>query len=377
MLLSYGAKNFFCFKEWVIIDLAFNSKVPKEISQGHSAALSMCLKGGNASGKTNALKIITFLAKFCTNSFSEKPDEPIDVDTFFGNKEPTDFFVHFTIKEIEYFYELSIVAEGVISEKIFKKETRKTLVFHREKETIKKNLLSDSKNINIRKNASYISIIKQFEIKEFEPFYSFFYLIFSNIDELGNLRIPRSHSNTSKFYSEHKDSLAFTKKYLEKFDTGISDVEIDSYKDSDSEEQYFPIFTHKITGANKTLLYHNQSSGTKSLYSVLRIYYAALTKGSLLILDEFDINLHPDILPHLVELFEDKETNPQNAQIIFSTHNTDIIDLMGKYRTYLFNKKNGECFGYRLDELSANVLRNDRSIAPIYKSGKIGGVPKI
>jgi len=376
MLLSYGAKNFFCFKEWVIINLAFNSKVPQDVSHGQNAALSLCLKGGNASGKTNALKILVFLSEFCANSFNEKPDAEIHIDTFFNNKEPTEFYIHFTIGEIEYFYELSLTAEGVISEKIFKKEQRKTLVFHRTKETIQKNLISDAKDFPVRKNASYISTLKQFEINAFEPFYNFFNCIFSNIDDFGNITIARTHGNTSKFYSEHKDYLDFTKKYLERFDTGIIGLEISTYKKDNAEVEYFPLFFHK-GGHKQPLLYYNQSSGTRSLYNILRLYYAVLKSGSILVLDEFDINLHPDILPHLVELFENKETNPKNAQLLFSTHNTDIIDLMGKYRTYLFNKKDGECFSYRLDEMSADILRNDRPISPIYKSGKIGGVPKI
>lgn len=379
MLLSFGAKNFFCFKEWVEISLALNSKVPPEISQGMDATLTLCLKGGNASGKTNALKILSFLSFFCTNSFNLKPDEPIPYATFFDNELQSDFFVEFEADSIKYLYELTITKNIVISEKIYKKDKRSTLVFSRSKNMIKRNTLTKQKtNLLIRNNASVISTFKQLEIKEFDPFYNFFNNIKSNVTYFGLVdKNQEESSKLSEFYINNAEYLEFTTEILRKFDTGISDVKIETYKDSDNKLQYFPLFIHNLPDATRTLLFHSQSSGTKSLFNVLAIYYLTLKIGGILVLDEFDITLHPDILPHLVAMFESSETNPHNAQLLFSTHNNDIIDIMGKYKTYLFNKENGESFCYRLDELKDNIIRNDRPISPLYKSGKIGGIPRI
>lgn len=94
-------------------------------------------------------------------------------------------------------------------------------------------------------------------------------------------------------------------------------------------------------------------------------------------LDEFDIYLHPLILPALLNLFIDEKFNKKNSQLIFTTHNSQIMDIIGKYRTVLLNKEDGESYGYRLDEIRGDLVRNDRPISPIYNSGKIGGVPKI
>lgn len=379
MLLSFGAKNFFCFKEWVEISLVLNSKVPPELSKGMEATLALCLKGGNASGKTNALKILSFLSYFCTNSFNLKPEDKIPFSTFFENESPSEFFVEFEIDAIKYLYELVITNNIVVSEKIFKKEKRNTLVFFRNKNIIKKNTLTKHKtNFLVRNNASIISTSKQLEIKEFDQFYTFFNNINSNVTYSGLVDKNREeYSKISEFYFSHKDYLEFTIEMLKKFDTGISDVQIKSYKDSDDNTQYFPLFTHNLPDSKPTLLFHTQSSGTKSLFNILVIYYLTLKIGGILVLDEFDITLHPDILPHLVEMFENIDTNPRNAQLLFSTHNSDILDIMGKYKTYLFNKENGESYCYRLDELKDNIIRNDRPISPLYKSGKIGGIPRI
>ena len=75
--------------------------------------------------------------------------------------------------------------------------------------------------------------------------------------------------------------------------------------------------------------------------------------------------------------FDDEKTNPNNAQMVFSTHNTDILDYMGKYRTVFINKESSESYGYRLDEIPGDIIRNDRLVSPVYKSGKIGGVPRL
>jgi hypothetical protein len=76
-------------------------------------------------------------------------------------------------------------------------------------------------------------------------------------------------------------------------------------------------------------------------------------------------------------LFLDPETNPNNAQLLFTTHDSEILNGLGRYRTYLVNKVDNECFAYRLDEIPGDILRNDRPILPAYNEGKIGGIPKL
>ena len=381
MLLSFGAKNFFCFKEWVEISLEFNSKVPLEISKGVDTALTLCLKGGNASGKTNAIKILSFLNYFCISSFvGIKPHEEIDFSTFFHNDDPSEIFVEFTIDKINYLYELVLTKKAVVSEKITKKDKRKTIIFLRSKNIIKKNSIFTKKDLILRSNASIISIANQHQIEEIEPFFIFFMKIATNVSYLGtDINYDDEYRKDSEFYAKHKDYLDFAIKNLKKLDTGISNIEIKSFKDDkdDSKEKFYPVFTHDSSSKENKLLFHEQSSGTKSLFHLLREYHLVLKTGGVLLLDEFDLTLHPDMLPYLVEMFENKDSNPQKAQLIFSTHNCDIIDTMSKYKTYLFNRENGECYCYRLDELKDGIIRNDRPITPLYKSGKIGGIPKI
>jgi AAA15 family ATPase/GTPase len=380
MILKFGTKNFFSFKNWMEIDFTFNDKVAKEFRSVSNVARVMCLKGANASGKTNALRALSFLRSFCTDSFNEKPDANLNIDAFFYNDQPTDFFVEFRNKGIDFTYEVQLTNKVILSEKISRKEKRKVVVLHRINNQIIKNVLYDSKReIILRGNASVISTAKQYEIKELDVIYDFFANISVNVGYLGFKHDFLDENMLAAFYNDRPDVLEFVKKKLSQFDTGIKNIEINDYTNNKNEKIYFTIFHHfgENIDDDNMLLYHCQSSGTKSLFLYLAIYYLTLNSGGVLVLDEFDINLHPAMLPHLINIFEDPQENPLGAQLLFSTHNADVIDLMGKYRTYLFNKEKGESYCYRLDELDPSILRNDRSITPIYKSGRIGGIPQI
>ena len=90
MLFGYGAKNCWCFKDWLDIDLRLNGNVPKDISLGYNFATILGFKGANASGKTNALKVFAFIADFATNSFLYPVEDEILFDSFFSNEDASE-----------------------------------------------------------------------------------------------------------------------------------------------------------------------------------------------------------------------------------------------------------------------------------------------
>jgi len=382
MILKYGVSNFFCFNEGIEISFELNSNCPKSISNGKPFTNIICVKGANASGKTNALKILAFFSNFCCDSFSKKPDEQIIFNTFFNSKEHTNFFVDFLIDSVGYRYELVLTNDSILSEKIFRKNKRVTLIIERKGNNII-NAINEFKEVGIikklRSNASLISTANQYEISCMKPIYYFFSMIYTNMNSYGSeISLPTDTiSLISKLYHHRPTVFEFIKKIIRICDLGIDDIIIESEKDSEGQDTFFPIFFHRHQGQKKRLNYYAQSSGTQSLFIYLFRYKLALETGGVLILDEFDINLHPHILPVLLKLFTDSETNPKDSQLIITTHNDQIMEYMGKYRTILIAKEDNESYAYRLDEIPGDILRNDRPISPIYNSGKIGGVPKI
>jgi hypothetical protein len=383
MILEFSIRNFFSFKETSTISFKLPSHCPEEISAGLDVSKVICLKGKNASGKTNILKAVSFLSSFCTDSFTNlQPDSLIPVDSFFDNEEPSEFQIEFQTDNANYIYELEVTERDVIRETLYRKVARKTKLLERSKNKLSylSKELSSLRLIKLRNNVSVLSAYKNYELddlKAIDDVLSFFSKIHSNVSYVGlRTQLPDVNDMSKVFFDAPNELLAFVKEIIMDCDTGVVNIEI--YENKNEEEiSYYPFFIHDVNGENFPVAFHTESSGTKALFLQLARYKYALMVGGLLCLDEFDINLHPHILPKLIDLFLDPVSNKKGAQFIFTTHNTDIMEVLGRYRTYLVEKFDNSSFAYRLDEIPGDILRNDRPITPVYNSGKIGGVPKL
>jgi AAA15 family ATPase/GTPase len=119
-----------------------------------------------------------------------------------------------------------------------------------------------------------------------------------------------------------------------------------------------------------------ESSGTKQLFVLLKSILSALVNGGAVIIDEFDVNLHPEIVLSLFNLFIDPEINSNNAQLLFSTHSHLVLSRLDKYQIVLVEKnENGMSESWRLDEVTG--VRADDNYFSKYIAGAYGAVPKI
>jgi len=380
MLLEFGARNFYSFKEGFEVSMRLGDSCPNKISKGKSYANVLAIKGANASGKTNVLKVFWFLKYFILDSFNQKPSEDLFFDSFFNNSKPTDIYIIFLDNKIEYRYELKITTKKILSETLYRKDKRDTKIIERKNNKIIFRI-DEFRTLDIMKlrdNASLVSTANQYAIDEIKIIYNLFEKFVSNVLPLGRDNYFFGKDETSKFYFNNQRVFQFVKNILAISDTGIKDISIEKDKNMITKEiTYYPLFHYDINAKNNFLLFENQSSGIQALFLQLGLYKTVLDIGGVLILDEFDINLHPDLLPMLIDFFDDEEKNPNNAQLIFTTHHTDIMDKLGKYRVVLVNKEDNESYLYRLDEIQGDILRNDRSIVQKYKEGKIGGKPRL
>jgi len=377
MLLGFGAKNFYSFKEGFEVNLKLGSGCPKDISKGRNYANIIAVKGANASGKTNVLKALSFISDFATNSFAYKTDIDIPFDNFFKNDESTHLYITFMDSDTTYKYEVELNNKKVISEIIYKKNVIVIKRVENKLEKVSKEF-EDIKIVKLRDNASIISTARQYDSISTINIYFLLMNIISNVDSNGLQEQFIKHTGASNYYKHNENHFTFVKEVLQKSDTGIFDIRIEEDENKETKVvTYFPLFDYKVNSKIKTLTYNQQSSGVKLLFKQLTAYKLVLDNGGVLVLDEFDINLHPDLLPALIDFFDNPEKNPKGAQLIFTTHNTEIIDNLKKYRVVLVNKEENESFLYRLDEISDSILRNDRPLTPLYNSGKIGGKPKL
>ena len=381
MLLEFGARNFFSFREGFSVSFEVDGNCPKNISKGKPYVNVIGLKGANAAGKTNVLRALSFIRYLCTESYSSAPRSEIPFASFFGNTEETGLFCRFSIDNIAYLYEVELTKNEIISEKLSVDESD-TILFERQngKITITNNECKELEHLRLRNNVSVIHSAKQAEINSINKFFSFFNNIITNVTDYGLSKFLIDSSMICKDYRENPQLFEKVKKILKVADLGISDVKIGRSMAPTGQIEYYPVFVHDVNGKSYPVVAWYESTGTLKLFYDLALYYKALERGGVLLLDEFDINIHPALLPMLMDLFESDDKNPKNAQMIFSTHDTAVMDRLGKYRTYLVNKQNNESFGYRLDEIPGDILkgdlRNDRPISQWYRKGKLGGVPQ-
>ncbi|MCK5682783.1 ATP-binding protein, partial [bacterium] len=245
MLIKFGARNFCSFKEGVEVsfELPSNSKLKSVSDYSHA----ICVKGANGSGKTNVLKILSFLRTFCCDSFNKKPDDDIYIDSFFSNDQVIEVYIEFEIDKVKYRYELALTRKEIKYEKLSKKIRRSVLVIERLNNKIEKcvEYYKSVNQIKLRSNASFISTANQYEINELSVIYNFFSFISSNVHALGFYDYQPDLSYVSKLYSYNEVLFDFAKRVIKKCDLGIDDIVINKRIDANGKEIYYPIFYYQ------------------------------------------------------------------------------------------------------------------------------------
>jgi AAA15 family ATPase/GTPase len=121
----------------------------------------------------------------------------------------------------------------------------------------------------------------------------------------------------------------------------------------------------------------NESEGTRKLIYLAGPLIDTLKHGKVLFIDEFDARLHPLITHQIISLFNSNNTNPNNAQLIFATHDTNLLSnrLFRRDQIWFAEKdKLGATHFYSLVEYK---VRNDASFEKDYIRGKYGAIPFI
>ncbi|EGM71396.1 AAA family ATPase [Shewanella sp. HN-41] len=391
MIRCFGFSNFTSFKEGVEVSFEFDGKTPENIKNSEILSTVIGIKGANGSGKTNILRALSFLSYFCTagaressnKNKNERKSLKIAADSFFDNDNLIQFYIDFVKNEKNYTYEVDIKSGLIHRELISRKASRSQILIERKSNKIIQCLKSfeEFKNFELQRNTSILEMLNTYKFKnnvsELRLIHDFFNEMIINVNYNGYHDLSFDLSKESEDFFNEKERFEFVKEVIKISDQSVIDIDIVKAKNPEGEDIYFPVFLHKYEDKTKPLPFNQQSDGTKKLFSVLSAYFSILRTGGVLALDEFDIHLHAMILPVIIELFLNKDINLFGSQFIFTSHNTEIIDTLGKYRTFLVNKEDSESYGYRLDEIQGSMIRNDRPITPLYMEGKIGGIPVI
>ncbi len=131
----------------------------------------------------------------------------------------------------------------------------------------------------------------------------------------------------------------------------------------------------KKNGDEVTLALSKESEGTQRLIAIISVVLAALFSGSILVADEIDVSLHSAVLRTVVSIFTDRIYNSSNAQLICSSHNTDLLDApyIRPDEIAVFEKTGKK--GSRIERLSDKGVTKMRRIREKYLAGYFSGVP--
>jgi hypothetical protein len=404
MIHSFSCKNFYSFKELTKIDFTVNEQAPKNDGYFNGALDTRLSKietviGPNASGKTNLLKILPFLKWLIIGSFNAVPNAPLPIKPFlFGSKEnkSTELSVTFEIKGDIYIYQFILNDKRIVSEelkvknKTAEKVTAKKIFSRQWSEDSGKYELEDKKfnlpkgfSNSLRDNASIISVASRFNHKESLKIFNFWQSVETNVIEagwIGDHLLPNANKQLIEafdFFSE-KENYQIKKeaeKLLSQFDLGLDSFEIKKEKKEDGLSINVRM-AHSFGNEKEYIPMQYESSGTKQLFVLLKTILLVLANGGVAVLDEFDVNLHPEIVLSLFDLFVQPETNPKNAQLLFSSHSHQVLSKLDKYQIVLTEKnEKGESEAWRLDDVTG--VRADDNYYSKYIAGAYGAVPKL
>jgi len=345
---------------------------------------SAVVMGANASGKSNVIKAFDFFKNYLIDSFkSLQAGEEIGVEAFRLNtessKSPSSFEMIFIIADNQYRYGMDVSREAVHSEWLYRKACRKRAkeveLFYREGEDIKVHtsftIAADLVNRKmIRKNALLLSAAAQFN----DP------TAVQIINWLNGTTIL-SCSDEERMWDmavSHLDDMVMRQRIVEfsKFaDLGIEDIEKSDNHILSRHLQYDA--EGAIRGDAVFPFQSMESEGTIKYFSMAYPIIKALDTGTRLIIDEFDSKLHPVLTNRIISLFNSRETNPRNAQLIFTAHDTNLLSSGLFRRDQIWFTQKDRFGATSLYSLSDYKVRSDASFERDYLSGKYGATPII
>ena len=168
-------------------------------------------------------------------------------------------------------------------------------------------------------------------------------------------------------------------------DLGIDDVQIDEFEADPAEPQRTRPETrkrlrllHRVADQHLAFDLDDESAGTQTWFNLIGPTLAALRNGQVLLFDEIDASLHPRLSARLLELFQDPVTNPSGAQLIFTTHDTSLLNHLNRDEVWLTEKgSDGATKLTALAEFGGDKVRQSMNLERAYLQGRFGAVPEL
>ncbi len=347
MLIEFKVSNYRSIAEEQIISFvpASNQKdYPDNIitSGKYKSLNAIALYGANASGKSNILKAMDLLRTLLAtsvqpNSTAKLPYQPFLLKESYKNL-PTKLEITFILNENRYRYIIEYNRIKIVAEYLYRKNLgREVVLFARENGIINVSdgFKSSEKVIDAvieatRDNSLFLSACDALNVEEAKNLFQWFMNVNFVDGNMHALDQTSAHAwNENPVYREKM------KEYLLLLNLGFSDVKVKKTKDRFMVNimPYDIVAKHHLYDENnnktkKTISwdFENESEGTQRAFQLSAyVVVNMLFEGGILIIDGIEAKMHPIMTINTLNLFLNKETNPKNAQIIFTTHDTNLL----------------------------------------------------
>ncbi|OYU82492.1 MAG: abortive infection protein [Flavobacterium sp. BFFFF2] len=422
MLIQFSVKNYRSFKEKATISLVA-SNYDKETREFDNinylekfdlrVLKSAVIYGANASGKSKFIEAIMFMKHFALNSSkdTQKGDE-IDVESFKLNtsseNEPSEFEVLFDFNNIIYRYGFEVNRTAVVAEWLYyKPKTKEVELFYRDfqnfdvhPKNFKKGNFAVKEKL-IRDNSLLLSLAAQLNDTVATSIIDWFrrFKTISGLNEDGYQGYTVGRTGTPEYKNKILELLKAADLGIQDLQLEILDVEklpkempkdlkekiIRESKEEDTKYVSDILTSHKKYDSSKKYVsdvnfsfQNDESSGTQKFFALTGPILDTLEKGNTLIVDELDSKLHANLICKIVSLFNSKELNPNGAQLIFNTHDTNLLNtgLFRRDQIWFTEKdKYGESILFSLADFKSDEVRKTEAFEENYIRGKYGAVP--
>lgn len=376
MVLLFRLNNIFSFRDETTLDLQaakIQTEKGKALSgnmfpaAGGQVLKSVSVFGANASGKSNVIKGIKACVDMIRTSHTYNENTifavaPFKFDGY--DKNPSSFFVRFIIDGIEYEYSFSMTRTEILTEHLFYyPKGRRSLVFSRDesKGPDKKNIYEFKQAIkrpmdvaaNTSRKTLFISRASQMDRDIAKRVFRFF-------SEDVVLDYKESAMPIDSFMKTRKEQI------LEILNTADSDI-VDIRIQGNALKTF-----HK---GNPDIAFDfdtEESEGTKTFFQMMLSMIDFIRNGRTLLIDEIDTSLHPHLVEYIINLFN----NSDNAQLIYTTHNTHLLntDFQRRDQVYFVNKREDGCSDlYSLYDFKD--FRDTFDMEKAYLQGRFDAVP--
>ncbi len=346
--------------------------------------------GANASGKSNFMNAMRFMVNYVLNSHLKQLNQVTGRTAFkFGPETlgmPSTFEVVFVQGRVKYEYGFALNDTEVTDEYLYHyPHGRKALIFERShinkyRFTTDVDLQSNLKDRNTA-NKLYLSTAANWNYEKVIPVFKWF-SSWKFIDQ--SIFGQASEESAEKLRDgEYRNKIS---KMMKAVDSSISSLQLTEGRTGfggtlTGVYDHIEVVHHVVAEDGKenvyTLNMAEESRGTRAYFDLIGLVYNTLDSGGILVADDMDAHFHPLLTRKIVALFNSDQHNPRNAQLIFTTKNTNLLDLslLRRDQVWFSEKWDPESITdvYPLIEYS---VRKDMSLEKCYLQGRFGGVPQ-